>query len=96
VLIAIQLASFFMTMVRKGLLSARGYHYGYTASLVAPYFVGLRSMFFTKSLEFPIMLLLGYAMYQFRRKGVDKFALWVPVVAGRFLFGDLFINSAVW
>lgn len=96
VLIAIQLASLMMTLVRKGILSARGYHYGYTASLIAPWFVGLRAMFITKGLDFPLMVALGYAMYQLRRRGVNKYVLWVPVIAARFLIGDHFIQYAVW
>jgi hypothetical protein len=96
VLIAIQLASLLMTLVRKGLLSARGYHYGYTASLVAPYFVGFRSMLYSQSFEFPVMLVLGYTLYQLRRRGVNKYALWVPVIVGRLLVGDMFINYSAW
>lgn len=96
VLLAIQLASLLMTLVRKGLLSARGYHYGYTASLAAPFLVGCRSMFFTKRPDFAMMLVLGYAIYQCRRRGVNKFALWAPVILGRFLFGDLFLDFAIW
>jgi cytochrome b involved in lipid metabolism len=96
VLIAIQLASLLMTLVRKGLLSARGYHYGYTASLVMPYFVGFRTMFYTQTWEFPFMLVLGYAMYQLRRRGVSKYALWIPVILGRLLVGDKFINYSAW
>jgi len=96
VLLAIQLASLLMTLVRKGLLSARGYHYGYTASLVVPYFVGLRSMLFTQTYEFPFMLALAYGMYQLRRRGVSKYALWIPVVLGRLLVGDKFISYSAW
>jgi cytochrome b involved in lipid metabolism len=96
VLLAIQLASLLMTMVRKGLLSARGYHYGYTASLVVPYVVGFRSMLFTKSYEFPFMLALAYVMYQLRRRGVSKYALWIPVIVGRLWFGDKIISYAAW
>ena len=36
----IQLASLLMTLVRKGLLTARGYHLLYTASLCVPFVVG--------------------------------------------------------
>lgn len=96
VLIAIQLASLLMTLVRKGLLSARGYHYGYTATLIMPYFVGLRSMIYTQSLEFPVMLVVGYGMYQLRRRGLSKYALWIPVILGRLLVGDRFINYSAW
>lgn len=88
VLLAIQLASLLMTMVRKGLLSARSYHYGYTASLIIPYFVGFRDVLFTRSPAFPATLLLGAALYQGRRRGMSKYALWLPVLIGRFAFGD--------
>jgi hypothetical protein len=88
VLLAIQLASLLMTLVRKGLLSARGYHYWYTASLVAPWFVGLRDMAFTRSYRFPIMVLLGYGIFSLRRRGVGKYCIWIPVVILRFLIGD--------
>ncbi|KAL3906154.1 MAG: hypothetical protein SGILL_009388 [Bacillariaceae sp.] len=96
VLLAIQIASLLMTMVRKGLLTARGYHYGYTASLMVPYLVGFRSMLFTKSYEFPFMLVLAWGMYQLRRRGVSKYALWVPVILGRLMVGENFINYAAW
>ena len=96
VLLAIQLASLLMTLVRKGLLSARGYHYGYTATLIAPWFVGFRCMMHTKTFEFPLVMVLGYALYQLRRKGVNKYALWVPIVVGRFVFGDAIMNYAAW
>ena len=83
-------------MVRKGLLTAREYHYGYTTSFLVPYVVGFRSVLLTRSYEFPFMLALAYGMYQMRRRGVSKYALWVPVILGRLLFGDKFINYAAW
>ena len=85
-----------MTLVRKGLLSARGYHYGYTATLIAPWFVGFRSMAYTNSPEFPLVMILGYALYQLRRQGVNKYVLWVPLVLSRFLFGDSVVDFAAW
>lgn len=96
VLVAIQLASLLMTLVRKGLLSARGYHIGYTITLIMPYFVGLRSMFYSKSLDFPILLGAGWMLYQLRRQGVSKYALWLPVYALRIAYGDRFINYQAW
>jgi cytochrome b involved in lipid metabolism len=96
VLIAIQLASLLMTLVRKGLLSARGYHIGYTISLIMPYFAGLRSMFYSKSLEFPVLLGIGWMLFQLRRQGVSKYALWIPVYAFRIAYGDHFINWQAW
>jgi len=95
-LLAIQLASLLMTLVRKGLLSARGYHYGYTLSLLAPWFVGIRSGLFTTTPEFPIMTAVGYLMYKLRRKGVSKYSLWIPVIVARILVGDKFITYAAW
>jgi tRNA(Leu) C34 or U34 (ribose-2'-O)-methylase TrmL len=95
VLLAIQIASLLMTLVRKGLVSARAYHYGYTASLALPYIVGLRSMSLTRP-DFPIMIAVGYLLFQLRRRGVSKYLLWGPVVAARFLFGDALINYSVW
>lgn len=96
VLIAIQLASLLMTLVRKGLLSAKGYHFLYTASLVAPWWVGFRHMAITKSLEFPVMVVLGYLLFALRRSGVDKYILWVPVVLLRILIGDDWIAYDIW
>jgi hypothetical protein len=90
------MASLLMTLVRKGLLSARGYHYGYTTSLILPWFVGLRSVFLTKTPEFPLMMGLGYAMYKLRRRGVNKYLLWAPVITARLAIGDRFIPFNVW
>lgn len=97
VLLAIQMASLLMTLVRKGLLSAKGYHIGYTLSLLAPYLVGFRSMLYSGSYEFPAMLIVAFVMYQLRRKGVSKFKLWVPAILGRLLFGEqVFSTYHVW
>jgi len=96
VLLPIQLASLLMTLVRKGLLSAKGYHLAYTASLALPYFVGAAHTVHMATLDFPLMTVLATAMYALRRRGVDKYALWVPVIVGRVLFGDVFLNWRIW
>ncbi len=96
VLLAIQMASLLMTLVRKGLLSAKGYHIGYTITLVLPYFVAMRDMTISKSLDFPVMAGIGWVLYQLRRHGVNKYALWLPVYAFRIAYGDRFINWQVW
>jgi hypothetical protein len=97
ILLAIQGASFLMTLVRKGLLSARGYHVGYTATLIAPYFVGLRSMLVMKSPDFIGLLLLGAVLYQLRRCGVNKYLLWSAVVVARLTVGEQILNTKfVW
>ena len=96
VLLAIQLASLLMTLVRKGLLSARGYHYAYTASLIMPYFVGLRSILCGGGLDFAFMVPLGYLLYRARRRGVNKYALWLPVIVARLAIGDQVLHWDVW
>jgi hypothetical protein len=85
-----------MTLVRKGLLSTRGYHYGYTATLVIPYFVGFRSMAYMGTPDVVFLMGLASAMYMARRRGVSKYVLWIPVLIARFLIGDKFINYTVW
>jgi len=96
VLLPIQLASLLMTLVRKGLIGARAYHYGYTAALIMPWIVGIRHTFIMQSPDIVGMALLGYAAYKLRRKGVSKYALWIPIAAARILVGDSFINYAAW
>jgi hypothetical protein len=91
-LLPIQLASLLMTLVRKGLLSSRGYHMGYTATLLMPWFVGIRHTFIRKSPEFFLLAGLGWGLFELRRQGVNKYALWVPLAAARIMFGDQFIQ----
>ena len=95
-LMAIQLASLLMTLVRKGLLSAKGYHYGYTFCLLVPWLVGIRSWLFTMTPEFPLLTMLGYLMYNLRQRGASKYSLWIPVILARVLIGDRFITYAAW
>lgn len=97
VLLAIQLASLLMTLVRKGLLSARGYHYGYTATLVAPYFVAMRSIFYSRRyFEMPSLFAVGSILFWLRRQGISKYALWVPLLFARLLFGDKVLDYMAW
>jgi len=104
-LLAIQLASLLMTLVRKGLLSARGYHYGYTAALLLPYLVAARSVLLfglqaqqqqQYCRDLCALFATGLAVFQLRRRGVNKYALWLPVVAARLWLGDRFLAAAVW
>jgi hypothetical protein len=96
VLLAIQLASLLMTLVRKGLLSTRGFHYGYTATLMAPYFVVMRSSWYMKSPQMIYLFLMGNVLFQIRRCGVSKYAIWLPVMIARIFFGDKFLIYDVW
>lgn len=83
VMMPIQVASLLMTCVRKGVLSAKGYHTLYSISLVLPFFVGLRTR-----ADFPAFVLLGLLIFWLRlflpRGGTSaKYLLWLPVGAGR-------------
>jgi len=92
VLLPIQLASLLMTLVRKSLLSPKGLHICYTLSLMVPYLVAYRSV------GMPIFFMygLGWLLYQLRRQGVNKYALWVPVIAARIAIGDHLLGGYTW
>ena len=92
VMLPIQLASLLMTLVRKGIISARGYHIAYTVSLCMPFLVGLRSV----KAAFVPFLGLGWILYQLRRRGVSKYAMWTSLVVMRIAFGDSVIGYANW
>jgi hypothetical protein len=96
VLLAIQGASLLMTLVKKGLLTARGYHLGYTFTLIVPYFVGFRSLWYTRRPEFLAMLALGAALFEARRRGTNKYLLWGPVIVARVAVGDRVLTYDVW
>jgi cytochrome b involved in lipid metabolism len=96
VLIPIQLASLLMTLVRKGLISAKAYHIGYTISLAMPYFAVLRSYIYAPSVDIPVLFGLGWVLYQLRRRGINKYVLWAPVLMARATIGDSFINYSAW
>lgn len=96
ILLAIQMASLLMTLVRKGLLTVRGYHLGYTATLIAPYIVGLRSVVYMKSPDVIVLFALGGFLFQLRRRGVGKYAIWLPVIAARISVGDKYLSYGIW
>lgn len=84
-----------MTLVRKGLISAKSYHILYTATLVMPYFVGIRSMIDCRSPFFLGLMGLGWLLFSARRKGVSKWAIWSAVIAARLTVGDQLLGSAL-
>jgi hypothetical protein len=98
VLLAIQLASLLMTLVRKGLISARAYHYAYTASLCVPYIILARHLSYLKNpvCEALFYFVGGTCLFQLRRKGVSKYLLWGPVIAARVIIGDRLLSWDVW
>ena len=89
ILCAIQCASLFMTLVRKGILTARGYHYMYTFTLILPYFVGWRSNAFMQPWSFPAMMVAGAALFGLRAQfNISKYALWIPIYLARIVMLD--------
>jgi len=96
VLFPIQLASLLMTLVRKGLLSAKGYHILYTMALCLPYFSALRSFMYSGAMDVPVMTALAIVLFAVRRKGFNKYALWGAVVLARITVGDGLLDWRVW
>jgi hypothetical protein len=96
ILLPIQIASLLLTLVRKNLLSTRGFHLCYTATLIVPYIVAFRSSICSCSLDFVYLFALGGILYQLRRHGVNKYALWLPVILARVTVGDQYVTYAGW
>lgn len=96
VLLPIQLASLLMTLVRKGLLSAKGYHIGYTLSLCLPYFSAFRSFIYSGAMDVPLLTAVASILFAMRRKGLNKYVLWGSVVLARITVGDSLLNWKVW
>jgi hypothetical protein len=92
----IQVASLLLTMVRKGIIDAYALHVGYSFTLALPYFVALRSLMYTQRPEFLGLFGIGMALFQLRRRGVNKYLLWLPVIATRVLVGDSVLTYDVW
>lgn len=88
VLLAIQTASLFMTLVRKGIMTAKGYHLAYTTTLVVPFLVGLRSNLSMHPCAFPAMMASGVILFWLRTLGINKYFIWLPVYVTRIALGD--------
>ena len=84
----IQLASLLMTLVRKGLLTARGYHLLYTASLCVPFVVGFARAHKVMFALMPAAYGLLHARRRLGRGPRGKYLLWAPVLGLRILAGD--------
>lgn len=84
VLFPIQIAAFLMTCVRKGVLSADGWHLLYTAALILNYLHatiwsplgGVTSI----SRELYLVITAGFCILRFVFR-VDKYVLWMPIIA---------------
>eukprot|EP00557_Chaetoceros_sp_GSL56_P001881 CAMPEP_0176492078 /NCGR_PEP_ID=MMETSP0200_2-20121128/8779_1 /TAXON_ID=947934 /ORGANISM="Chaetoceros sp., Strain GSL56" /LENGTH=383 /DNA_ID=CAMNT_0017889561 /DNA_START=508 /DNA_END=1659 /DNA_ORIENTATION=+ len=96
VLLPIQLASLLMTLVRKGLLSAKGYHIGYTVSLCLPYISAFRSYIYSGAADVPLLTAIATILFNLRRRGLNKYLLWGCVVLARITVGDNLLDWKVW
>lgn len=96
ILLPIQGASFLMTLVRKGIISTKSYHMWYAASLLSVFFVGIRYILLTWNVELLALWVIVVAAYLLRFKGVNKYAIWVPLVIMRISLGDRYITYQSW
>ena len=92
IMLPIQLASLLMTLVRKGLLSCRGYHLIYTGTLCFPFVLGVASSIQRRMFDFVLLTPLAAAMLAARAAGAGKYALWAPVIGARVVLGDRLIT----
>ena len=95
-LFPIQIASLLMTLVRKGLLTTKGYHLGYGIALCLPYLTILRSTRAAGSWEVPALTGLASVMFCLRRRGVGKYALWGTYALFRVALLDSLIDWRPW
>jgi cytochrome b involved in lipid metabolism len=96
VLLPIQLASFQMTLVRKGFMSVKFFHFMYAASLVLPYLMSLKHYAVTNMVQIPLSFGLAVALYWLRTMGVNKYWLWTTVGAVRIVAGDWMLSWQIW
>ena len=96
ILFPIQGAAFLLTLVRKGILTPRGYHTLYSLQLLSVYAVGIRHLFWMWTPDILIMFAFAGIAYHLRRKGVDKYVIWVPIVLLRVVLGDIILNYSIW
>lgn len=86
VMFPIQLASFLMTLVRKGLLSSANYHFIYTLSLCLPFLAGIYHTYKMQSIEFLLLLITGKILLELRKLGLNKYTIWIPILLLRNTF----------
>jgi hypothetical protein len=96
VLLPIQLASFQMTLVRKGFMSVKVFHLIYAASLVLPYLISLKHYAVTNMVQIPLSFGAAVALFWLRKQGVNKYWLWSAVGAVRIAAGDLMLPWKIW
>lgn len=85
-LFPIQLASLLMTLCRKGIITSRQFHYGYTLSLLSVLTLVIQNTILDPRALSDLAAVVGGAavLYGLRRKyRLNKYALWIPTAIGR-------------
>lgn len=96
VMMPIQFSSILLTLVRKSVVGAKGWHVAYLASLMFPFLVGSQHFLTTMALDVPIALVTGSALFGLRCRGVSKYCLWGFAGALRILYGDRILRYDIW
>lgn len=96
-LFPIQFSSFLLTLCRKGLISAKGWHIGYATSLLLPFFLTLRVIIELKSVSFITgIIMIPALLFGLRSLRINKYKIWIPTLILRIAVGDKFIPFEKW
>lgn len=96
-LFPIQFASLLFTLCRKGLISAKTWHIAYAASLLLPFVLAIRVILELKSIAFIAGIsIVPAVLFGLRCLGVNKYAIWIPALSWRLLYGDQYIPFQMW
>ena len=96
VMMPIQFSSILLTLVRKSLLGAKGWHVAYLVSLLFPFAAAAYPFVTTWTWDAPLAFLAGTTLFGLRCWGVSKYWLWGVLGALRIFYGDMFIRYDLW
>ena len=97
VLMPIQMSSILLTLVRKSIISARGFHVGYFVSLLFPFLAASKHFVeMNFAVDVPLAFALGTGAFLLRCRGISKYVIWAPLAALRITLGDRIMNYAMW
>jgi cytochrome b involved in lipid metabolism len=96
VMMPIQFSSILLTLVRKSILGAKGWHVAYLLSLLFPFLVASQHFLTTRAWDVPIAVLAGSALFCLRCRGTSKYWLWGSAGMIRVLFGDQILRHDIW
>ena len=91
------MSSILLTLVRKSIISARGFHIGYFVSLLFPFFAAIKHFVeMGLAIDVPLAFALGTGAFLLRCQGISKYMIWGSLVALRITLGDRIMNYAMW